>query len=737
MAPKSKKGAANAAKKQEDEHEEPLQAIVLADAHQTTFSPFSAQEPRCLLPLVGVPIIEYSLHALASAGVEEVYIVCGNYADELEDYIKKSKWKGASSPFSDLTVVRSSPFGTVGDVMRDMDKRAVMKNDFLVVYGDLVSNIPLEAALAAHQKRKAADKNAIMTMVLKESGAGPESRAEAPVFVIDPQKNRCLHYEDMSIDSEDHFIAMELDILAESNQFEVRADLIDCSIDICTPEVLALWSDNFDFQTPRQNFLYQVLKDYELNGKTIHTHIVDKHYAARVSNLKAYDSISKQIISRWTYPLCPDSNLFHNQTFKREKGHRYKDQKNVFLARTCTIGPKTVISADTRIGEGSVVTNSVIGRRCTIGRNVTIDNSYIWDDTYIKDGAVITQAIIADGCTVGTNSIIEAGALLSFGVQIADNITIKGTSRIACVKRKLSPDCDEIHNVPDNIAIVGQGGKGAEFIPHDLEDISSTHTQVSNLMYKLNTLSLSTESFSDPDEFSGQEESDDEDDFTSSSRPQPPSHRRSSTAESIFSNSSDHSTTRASRNAEADFHHEAVAGLVESLQRGDDASNVQLELTSLRMTANQSEHAVRRSLVTAFMRYISSLVSSPDGTLNKGYAETIKTTLTPYNTLFKRNVHDHDNDNKADQTDLLLLFQHDLSRRSDGDSLLMQTIMHFVLADVLQAEGVEQWWNSPKSVATEELKKVRAKTEPVVKQLCDDSSEEEDDDDDEDEDESD
>ena len=89
MAPKGKKGANPAkAKPGEDEHEEPLQAVVLADAFETRFHPFTLERPRCLLPLANTPLIEYTLELLANAGVEEVFLYCGNFTEMVEEYLK-------------------------------------------------------------------------------------------------------------------------------------------------------------------------------------------------------------------------------------------------------------------------------------------------------------------------------------------------------------------------------------------------------------------------------------------------------------------------------------------------------------------------------------------------------------------------------------------------------------------------------------------------------------------------
>jgi translation initiation factor eIF-2B subunit epsilon len=359
---------------------------------------------------------------------------------------------------------------SIGDAMRDLDSRSLLTGDFLLVYGDVVSNLPLESALAAHRARRATDKNAIMTMVLREAGAAHRTKARgtSPIFVIDPTKDRCLHFEQMPNRDQTHFLSIDPELLSGHQELDVRQDLIDCGIDICTPDVLALWSDNFDFQAPRKGFLHSVLKDYELNGKTFHTHIVSHHYAARVRNLHAYDSVSKDIVSRWAYPLCPDSNLVQGQSYRLQKGNVYKEQ-GVILARDCVIGSKTVIGRGTSIGDKSVITNSVIGRHCQIGRNVRIDGAYLWNYASVGDGSTITKSVIANEASIGRKCTIEAGALISYGVAIGEGMTIRGDRRVTRAKRRREGSDDVVRGDPDP-AVVGQKGDGFEFQDSDEDD---------------------------------------------------------------------------------------------------------------------------------------------------------------------------------------------------------------------------------------------------------------------------
>jgi translation initiation factor eIF-2B subunit epsilon len=49
-----------------------LQAILLADSFSKSFRPITWEKPKVLLPLVNVPMIEYTIEFLALNGVEEV-----------------------------------------------------------------------------------------------------------------------------------------------------------------------------------------------------------------------------------------------------------------------------------------------------------------------------------------------------------------------------------------------------------------------------------------------------------------------------------------------------------------------------------------------------------------------------------------------------------------------------------------------------------------------------------------
>lgn len=588
--------------------------------------------------------------------------------------------------------------------MRDMMAKEYIVGDFICVYGDVVANISLESALAAHRARVAKDKKCIMTMVLREAGESHRTKPShmRPTFVIDPVKDRCVHYEQV-LPGQTATLDIAPEALKEHIELEVRGDLIDCGIDICTPEVLAQYTDNFDWQLPRRGFLNGVLKDYETFQLTAHTHVATQGYAARVKNLQAYDAISKDVISRWTYPLCPDTNLVADQSFQFRKGNVYRED-HVVLARSSVVNRNAVIGQGTTIGEHATITNSVIGRRCVIGSRVKIDGAYIWDDTYIGNDTIIEKAIIANEVSVGKGCKVERGALISYGVKLVDNTTVPGDRRISTLKRKRGYETDEIVKMPADAKVVGEGGVGYQMdADEDEEDIAES------LLCPVQNLDL------EEDDISTFDSDSEDEDYTHHAR------RESGRSDSFASvDSEEHS---GARQQAADFQLDAVNSLHDDMAKGNEPENIQLEFNSLRMMANADDKQLRRAVASAFGKRIASITET-----GKSPKDAVAELIPRYRSLIEGYVKAED-----EQAEFMLYVQTDLAQRPQGEKILLFLSNALATNDIVEAEGFEAWWNDPRSTASEKLEAVRKETQPLIEVLCGDdeeeSSEEESDDD--------
>ncbi|KAK4798811.1 hypothetical protein SAY86_031137 [Trapa natans] len=449
-----KKSSAAAAARISDDPEElsrvPLQAVLLADSFTTKFRPITLERPKVLLPLANVPMIEYALTWLESAGVEEVFVFCCAHAKQVTNYLQCSQW--LSQPNFSVATIESHNSVSAGDALRLIYERNVIHGDFILISGDTLSNMSLNRALQEHKERKKKDSNAVMTMVIKRSKLSPvtqQSRlgTDELFMAIDPDTKQLLYYEENT----NHLkgtLSLDKMLLIDNPSITLHNDMQDCFIDICSPEVLSLFTDNFDYQHLRRHFVKGLLVD-DIMGYKIYTHEIHSSYAARVDNYRSYDTISKDIIQRWTYPLVPDVLLFGNSATKLEREGIYRATE-IVQSRSAQIGPLTVIGNGTRIGNNTKITNSVIGKGCSIGSNVLIEGSYIWDNVTVEDGCQLKHSIVCDGVVIKSGSVLSPGVVLSFKVVVGQNFTVPAYSKVSLLPQPTKQDSDEELEYADN-----------------------------------------------------------------------------------------------------------------------------------------------------------------------------------------------------------------------------------------------------------------------------------------------
>lgn len=658
-------------------------------------------------------------------GVQEVIIYTSNHTDQIESFIHEHpRWSPSSNvnPFASVDLIRVSDASSVGDFLRDLDSKGLVSGDFILVHGDCVANIQLDEALAKHKARREANRDAVMTVVLRDGGS-EEHRTKAkgitPMFAIH-DSGRCLQYEEFS-PLQDHYTLLDPSLF-EQDAFEIRTDLIDPGIDICTPDVLALWSESFDYELPRKNFLHGVLKDWELNGKFIYTEVFEKGYAARASNLQMYDSITRDVLGRWTYPLVPDTNLVSGQSYTLQKGGVCLEKGVAFESDTKI--SKSVFGSRTTVGKGTRISNSVVGRRCFIGQNVKIENSYIWDDVTIEDGTTITRSVLGGSVTVGKNCEVGAGSLLSFDVTISDKITLSpGT-----VLSVLSHDSQ---TAKTDLKLLGPKGNGAVY-KFDEEgedgedDDSADPSQLQRpLIYSLEGFNISTSSVST---LASEVESESEDDEPSGV---PDAHVR----ERLSSFASDDSGSGGNK---ASFHKEAVHGLLDAL-RGDtaDFEGAKLEFMGLRLGQDASDSSVRRAVAAALARHaVELLAPGPAGLEPSKAAERAIAGKTGV-VKFVREV-GVGSGSVVEQVEFILALQKSLVSQDEEvetprlGTLLAALLQHMYNRDVVEEEGILAWWADKRAAEGETMGVLRSRCKVLVDWL--EQSEEEDDDDEEDED---
>lgn len=219
-----------------------LQAVVLADSFAENFRPITFERPKMLLPLANVPMIEYTLEFLAAGGVQEVFVFCCSHSEEVQRYIKETELERRLATLRLHVLVAAGNCYSVGDALRQVEARGVITSDFVLVPGDVVSNLQLAPLITQHKARRELDKDAVLTTIMKKIPPQHRSRraGEEKLVALTGETGRLLLYEDVAKRRSEHKLRLPTSLLTETDQLELFTDLYDTHIDICVPELLTL-----------------------------------------------------------------------------------------------------------------------------------------------------------------------------------------------------------------------------------------------------------------------------------------------------------------------------------------------------------------------------------------------------------------------------------------------------------------------------------------------------------------
>jgi translation initiation factor eIF-2B subunit epsilon len=162
----------------------------------------------------------------------------------VESYINNSKWPTLIS----VKCITSAACLSAGDALRELDALSIIRSDpFVLISGDVISNLNLKKAIAFHKQKRKEDINNVMTVVLKkvQISAGAKPILDDLVVALDKNSSQILLFDDSY---KKNSINIPLELMNERTGLTFHTDLLDCNVDICSPELMLQFSDNFDYQ---------------------------------------------------------------------------------------------------------------------------------------------------------------------------------------------------------------------------------------------------------------------------------------------------------------------------------------------------------------------------------------------------------------------------------------------------------------------------------------------------------
>jgi len=380
-----------------------LQAVVVASSFHGNFWPAAGRDDACLLPLANKPLLYYTLDMLESAGVADAIVFCpSGSADRIKAFVRDAGFRRLDVAYTSSDTCRS-----LGDVLRHLDACALVRGDFVLLWGNVVGRLPLlSIADAFKELRTRRDKGAVMALVCQRSGGGSgDDGGGGQTLVLDAESGRVLYHNRKRgrID-----LPVEL-VLNRGGAVLVRRDLCDTNVAVCSAAVPPLFADNFDFQT-KDDFVKGLLINEEILNSTLYVHEVDDGYANRVTDWPSYQRVSHDVLHRWTYPQVPEIvgryGLRHGNVYLAD---------DVKLALSSDVGNDTAVGPGTTLAGGARLLRSVVGAGCTVGADVTVEHSYLFDGVVVGDRSVIRYSVLGRDCTVGADCVVADSCIVGGG----------------------------------------------------------------------------------------------------------------------------------------------------------------------------------------------------------------------------------------------------------------------------------------------------------------------------------
>lgn len=111
-----------------------MRVIVPAAGVGTRLRPLTDDRPKCLVQVAGRPLIAHLLERLADAGVDDVVLVTGYRADQLEDAVV------ALSDRPPVSFVRNADYASTNSIVSLALTRHLWDSDFCVVDADVAAS---------------------------------------------------------------------------------------------------------------------------------------------------------------------------------------------------------------------------------------------------------------------------------------------------------------------------------------------------------------------------------------------------------------------------------------------------------------------------------------------------------------------------------------------------------------------------------------------------------------------
>ncbi|MDR2505327.1 MAG: hypothetical protein LBD16_04390 [Oscillospiraceae bacterium] len=330
---------------------EGLDAIIMAGGEGTRLRPLTCDMPKPMVPVLGDPVLKYSIQLLKRNGLRNIGITLMYLPHKIERAFGDGSQDGVSLRYYH----EKKSLGTAGSVLLAKD---LIKQTFVILSGDGLTDCDLHSAMQFHKQR-----GGIATLVLKKT-------------------NTPLEYGCVVTDSDGRIRRF----IEKPSWGEVCSDLVNTGIYILEPQILDYIPEDTNYDFGKDLFPKLVADNLQLYGFQMNGYWCD------IGDQSAYVKAQTDFLSG---KVGLDTRIKKNRD-----GNFIADSAQIRdgakLESPCFIDEGAVIESG-----ASVLAGSVIGENVQVSEDANVKRSVLWSGAKVGRGATLRGMVMCGASSAG------------------------------------------------------------------------------------------------------------------------------------------------------------------------------------------------------------------------------------------------------------------------------------------------------------------------------------------------
>ena len=369
-----------------------MKAVIMAGGKGTRLRPLTSNQPKPMISIVNKPCMEHIVDLLKRHGFEDVVVTLEYMPEVVQGYFGNGSEWGMNIEYS----VEEEPLGTAGSV-KDVEDR--LKERFVIVSGDALTDVDLTEALSFHEER-----GAEATLVLKK--------------VDDPSEFGIVTV------AEDGRVT---DFMEKPDEEEVFSYTANTGIYVLEPSVLKDIPEGQEYDWSKEQFP-KMLEE----GRSLYGYVMEGYWED-IGNIEQYMGAQRAVLDGEVEGIEPAGERLEAGVYVGRDVRVDEDQlegpvvlgDNVRVSSGARVGPYSVLASNISVGEGASISRSTVGGESSIGEEAELDGALVMRACNVGPRArVLEGSALGDGTSVGEGATVSPGASVPPGESIEDGAEV-------------------------------------------------------------------------------------------------------------------------------------------------------------------------------------------------------------------------------------------------------------------------------------------------------------------------